>query len=289
MNMKTAEANEADILLSNAKNGDIQAFTELFREFQPKLKSYLYRLTANRNDTEDLAQDTFILAFENIKTFRSESSLKSWVFTIATHHALKHIKSKKRWTPETFERTPSYSHEHDVISKMLHTNRTSPQGAFEIREHIDYCFTCVSKMLPIEEQVTLILKDVYDFKVEEISNIVGQSFGAVKHSLHDGRKTMMEVFDKKCALVSKQGTCHQCSRLNGMFNPKQRSREQLMKIRMVRDGDGKTKQQLYKLRAELAREINPLEANGAELHELMMGVNHIVNEQEVEGEILHKC
>ena len=47
---------------------------------------------------------------------------------------------------------------------------------------------------------------------------------------------------------------------NEMFNPKQRSREQLMKIRMGREGDDKTKLQLYKLRSELAREINPLES-----------------------------
>ena len=84
-------------LLKNAQNGDIRAFHNLFSEFQPQLKSFLYRLVANRNDMEDLAHDVFILAFENISQFRGESSLKTWVFSIATNHARKHLKDQKRW------------------------------------------------------------------------------------------------------------------------------------------------------------------------------------------------
>jgi len=57
-------------LLEEAKNGDIRAFHNLFVEFQPQLKSYLYRLLANRNDMEDIAHDVFILAFEKLSGFR---------------------------------------------------------------------------------------------------------------------------------------------------------------------------------------------------------------------------
>ncbi len=59
-------------LLTQAKAGDIRAFHTLFSEFQPQLKSYLYRLVANRNDMEDMAHDVFILAFENLGHFLHE-------------------------------------------------------------------------------------------------------------------------------------------------------------------------------------------------------------------------
>lgn len=66
-----------DQVLRKALDGDINAFQALFSAFQPQLKSYLYRLLANRNDAEDLTHDTFIKAFDKLSTFRGESSLKT--------------------------------------------------------------------------------------------------------------------------------------------------------------------------------------------------------------------
>ena len=162
-------------LLAQARNGDIRAFHILFAGFQPQLKSYLYRLLAHRNDMEDMAQDVFITAFEHVKTFRGDSTLKSWVFTIATNMARRHLKNAKRWVPDTMERTRDHAHADPTIMERLHNvNQLSPQGTYEVREHIDYCFTCVSKMLPLREQIVLILVDVYSFKITEVSQILDE-------------------------------------------------------------------------------------------------------------------
>src|ERR1700761_180451 len=83
--------------LKNAIAGDINAFQTLFAEFQPQLKSYLYRLVADRNDVDDLTHDTFIRAFDKIATFNQDSSLKTWVFRIATNLAYDHLRKLKRW------------------------------------------------------------------------------------------------------------------------------------------------------------------------------------------------
>src|SRR5262245_15049348 len=267
-------------LLKRAQAGDIRAFHTLFSEFQPQLKSYLYRLIANRNDTEDLAHDVFILAFENLPSFRAESTLKTWVFTIATHHARRHLKQRKRWVTDTFQRTRELAHqETDVMKTIDHAHRYAPQGVYEIREHIDYCFTCVSKMLPIEQQVALILKDIYDFKVKEIAVIMDTTYGVVKHLLHNGRKTMIAIFDDTCALVNQRGVCNQCSELNGKFNPKQDRQAELMKLEMVKDRSTYQVAELYSLRAKLVKAIDPLQANGSDLHEVLMTINHRVNSE----------
>ena len=140
-------------LLAQAQAGEIRAFHTLFAEFQPQLKSYLYRLIANRNDMEDIAQDVFIIAFENIKSFREEASLKTWVFTIATNRAKQHLKKQKRWVIDTFEQTRLMAYrETNLLDQINQTHQFSPQGVYDIKEHIDYCFTCVSKMLPIADR-----------------------------------------------------------------------------------------------------------------------------------------
>lgn len=265
-------------LLDKAQKGDIRAFHTLFSEFQPQLKSYLYRLLANRDDMEDLAQDVFILAFENVSGFRGDSNLKTWVFTIATNRARQHLKDHKRWATDTLTRTKEYAHSNpDVMGMVDHASRYAPAGIYEIREHIDYCFTCTSKMLVIEQQLALILKDVYGFKVKEAAVILEKSHGAVKHLLYNARKTMMQIFDDTCAFVSKQGICNQCSELNGRFNPKQDRRQEEMKIKLVRESKKHNRTALYKLRADLARGIDPLHASGTDLHEVFLRINHQVN------------
>ena len=265
-------------LLEQAKKGDIRAFHTLFSEFQPQLKSYLYRLLANRTDMEDMAHDVFILAFENIHTFRGEASLKSWVFTIATNHARKHLKKQKRWHTDTFERTKKLAYEKaNIMGSIDYAHTHAPQGIYEIREHIDYCFTCVSKMIPIEQQIALILKDIYAFKVKEIAEIMNKSQSTVKHLLHNARHTMVSIFDDTCALVSKKGVCDQCSGLNGRFNPKEDKQAKLMEIKFVKERAKYNKEELYALRAELVKAIDPLHANGSDLHEVFMNINHQVN------------
>ncbi len=267
-------------LLQKAKNGDIRSFHTLFSEFQPQLKSYVYRLMANRNEMEDLVQDVFILAFENIKSFKGEASLKSWVFTIATHQALKVLRKKKRWREDTLVHVRDFAHQHDYVMETIdRTHREDPFGAFEIKEHIDYCFTCLSRTIPLEQQVALILKDVYDFAVKEIAQIMDKTPGVVKHLLHDSRKTMIRVFDNQCALVSRNGVCYQCSGLNGKFNPKQNAQEELMKIKMVKEAAAEDKERLYQLRMELIKAIDPLNGQGTNLHEVLFGVHHTVNEE----------
>ena len=267
--------------LKKARGGDIRAFHELFAEIQPQLKSYLYRLLAGRHETDDLTQDTFVQAFQSLPSFKGRSGFKTWLFSIATHLALQWLKKKKRWVVDTPQRTRDFAHAHaEVMGLIGRTHQSSPYGEYEIREHIDFCFTCMSKTLPIEQQVALILKDVYDFRVKEIAKIMKSTEGRVKHWLHDARKTMIEVFDHQCAFVNKNGVCYQCSGLNQKFNPKQDTQQALMKIRMVNEAQDKTKTQLYKLRTELVKLINPLEARGAELHEVLLRIAGQVNEMD---------
>lgn len=265
-------------ILKNAQNGDIRAFHTLFSEFHPQLKSYLYRLVADRDDMEDLAHDVFILAFENVAQFKGESSLKTWVFTIATNRAWKHLKDQKRWTTDTLERTKDFAHSNaDAMATIDQASKYAPHRIYEIREHIDYCFTCTSKMLEIEQQLALILKDVYAFKVREVAVILNKTHGAAKHLLFNGRQTMMRIFDETCAFVSKQGVCNQCSELNGRFNPEQDRQAEEMKVKMVREREKVDRVGLYELRAELVRGVDPLHANGADLHEAFLRLNQQVN------------
>ena len=262
---------EREAVLKNAIAGDINAFQTLFAEFQKQLKSYLYRLLTDRNDVDDLTHDTFIRAFTRISTFNRDSSLKTWVFKIATNLAYDHLKKMKRWQPDAQDRAADLAIGSEEIRRvfwMVHD--TSPAGAYEMKEHIDYCFTCISKTLPIENQVALILKDIYDFQVKEICLILDKSEGVIKHLLNDARNIMTEIFEHRCALINKNGVCHQCSHINEIFNPKQNQQEELMKLDLVKGSKKYNREELFALRTMLVKAIDPLGAGGTDFHEAIM-------------------
>jgi RNA polymerase sigma-70 factor (ECF subfamily) len=260
-------------ILAQAQQGDINAFQRLFADFQPKLKSYLYRLLTDRNDAEDLLHDSFVRAFDKLPAFRGESSLKTWVFAIATRLAQDHLKKRRRWGAEAQALAKELVLRDASLREALNaTSRSLGEEAYDMREHIDFCFTCMAKTLPLEEQVALILKEVYAFSVQEVAQVLGKSEGVVKHLLLGARRTLSEIFEQRCALINKQGVCNQCSELNGIHNPRQDQQAALMKLELVQ---AKTSQKydreaLLELRLRLVEGIDPLRARGASLHELLM-------------------
>ncbi len=251
---------------------DQQSFHVEFNSFQAELKSYLLRITGSREDAEDFAHDTYIKACNKIDTFKGNSSIKTWVFSIATNLTRDHFRSKKRWSVSCQDNAREDALENpEIMQRLIDVGERSNASKFEIKEHIDFCFTCIAKTLPTHQQLGLILKDVYNFKVHEITQIMDMTEGKVKHAIADARNTLTRIFEKRCALVNKGGACHQCSELNGILNPKQNQQERLLQLNLKKEAEaGQSADRLLELRLELVRGIDPLNAAGTDLHSFFL-------------------
>lgn len=240
--------------------------TSEFLQHKSQLKSFLLRLTASVEDAEDIMQDTYIKAAEKIDTFRAEASLKTWIFTIAANLAKDNLRAKRRWTEDVTDQGKAAAlTDKNFFAEAMQIQMTSPQGAFEIKEHITFCFTCIAKSLPLEQQICILLKEVYEFKVSEITEMVNTTEAMVKYYLHTGRAKMIQIFEGRCAIINKDGICHQCTELNGIFNPKQNHQEELNKIEMAKQANNPDKEHLFDLRMQIVQGIDPFESPSAEL------------------------
>ncbi|HTD98720.1 MAG TPA: RNA polymerase sigma factor [Mucilaginibacter sp.] len=248
-----------------------ELFNQEFEGIIGQLKSYILRITASVADAEDIVQDTYLKALEKLHTFRGESTLKTWLFSIASNLAKDNLRVQKRWTENVTDisRAAAITHQ-DFFQEAMNIHMTSPQGQFEAKEHIAFCFTCISKSLPLEQQLCLFLKEIYEFKVSEITAILNTTEAMVKYYLHTGRSKMISIFEGRCALINKNGVCDQCSELNGIFNPKQNTQEELMKIELVKEAAKGEKEHLFDLRMQILREIDPFKskASALQLHHL---------------------
>lgn len=255
-----------------------------FAETSAQMKSFILRITASVADAEDILQDTFIKATDRLNTFREESSLKTWLFAIAANLAKDNQRAKKRWVENVTDITKEAAlADEEFFREAMSIRATSPQGQFEIKEHIAFCFTCISKSLPLEQQITILLKEVYEFKISEIAQILDTTEAMVKYYLHAGRSKLVDVFENRCALIKKQGICHQCSELNGIFNPRQKFQEEVVKIEMAREADNAGKEHLFDLRMKLIQGIDPFKSNAAELQ-----LHHLEHNRKVMEKFLEK-
>jgi len=262
-----------------------QDITTEFEQIRPQLRSYILRITASAADTDDILQETWIKASQNIASFQGNSSLKTWLFAIASNLAKDNLRLKKRWTEDATDICKQEAlGNRAFFEEAMNIRMTSAQGNFEIKEHITFCFTCISKSLPLEQQVALLLKEVYEFKVKEIAEILNISEAMSKYYLHVGRSKMIEIFDRRCALINKEGVCHQCTELNGIFNPKQNAQQELIKIEMARDAEKKDKEALFDLRMKIVQGIDPFESAAAELQ-----LHHLEHNRQVMERYLERA
>jgi RNA polymerase sigma-70 factor, ECF subfamily len=260
-------------LMAQATSGNEDAFAQLVLRHQGTIKSYLYRLTACREDAEDLAQEVWIQSFTRLGTFEGRSSLRTWLFAIATHVATEHHRVKARWPIDAQDKAKALAAADLEIHEILRrTHWESPRARYEMREHVDFCFTCIMKTLPLHEHIALLLCDIYAFSANEAAEVLGRSIEVVGPLLHKARTAMRHIFEQRCSLINQQGVCHQCTELNGLFNRHQAEPQELAKLDLVQAAQEPTSQDLFELRTALVCSIDPLNAAGTNLHEVMMRV-----------------
>jgi RNA polymerase sigma-70 factor (ECF subfamily) len=202
-----------DELVKKARIGDASAIDHLIEPLKSPLFSYIYRMIAHRQDAEDLMQEVFIKMMQSLPQFRGESRFKTWLFGIATHVCLDHLKKKKRWRVEAqLIGEQEALQDPEAITRLVST-MAKPDFIFEIREHISFCFSCIARSLPPEEQAAVLLKEVLGFTSEEAAKLIGISEPVFRHRLSSARASMASAYDGLCQLINKTGRCNQCRSL----------------------------------------------------------------------------
>ena len=253
-------------LIERARQGDHAAFGTLVEPWRKPLFGYIYRLVVLRQDAEDLLQDVFVRVLENIREYRGEARFKSWLFGIATHVCLDHLRHKKRWRVEAQllgeKETGADPEKHNGLVQLMR----QPEFRYEIREHIAFCFSCIARTLPPEEQAAVVLKEILGFTAAEAAAILQVSEPVFRHRLAAARGTMIEDYHGLCALINKTGICHQCRGLRDFAGDAHRSAE-FVQIE-VGPGVAVTEENLFDARMVIARQADLEDGHTRTMHDL---------------------
>lgn len=191
---------------------------EVLEPVRRELTAYLCRLVLRANVAEELTQTTFLRALESADSIPPDPGrARAWVFRVATNLAFdelkRHANKREVFVDDlraTAEADPGFM---DRSRALI----GSPESKSIAREHVVACFACVLSNLPQHRAACVLLREVNGFSLEEMADILGVSTTQAKNWLQEGRATMSAKYDTTCALVRKEGVCHQCIELAGFM------------------------------------------------------------------------
>src|SRR5512136_650917 len=112
----TLEASDSE-LVARAKAGGLDAFDALTNRYEQRVYSLAFRMLRHEQDAEDVTQQTFLSALENLPGFRGEASFATWLLRIASHAALKVIRKQKGLDTVPLEEPPAGAGDRDAVPR----------------------------------------------------------------------------------------------------------------------------------------------------------------------------
>ncbi|MGH2921781.1 MAG: RNA polymerase sigma factor [Gaiellaceae bacterium] len=163
-------------LVEQATAGDVDAFGELVRLYERRIASVLYRLLDDRRDVEEATQDVFVQAWRNLRRFRGDSQLFTWLYRIAVNEALMRRRRKRVDVQELDERLAAAPDPDPALRDLL------------VRE---------LAALPFEFRAAVVLRDVEGLTNAEVAEALGVSVAAAKSRIHRGRMQIRDAIAKQ--------------------------------------------------------------------------------------------
>jgi RNA polymerase sigma-70 factor, ECF subfamily len=180
-------------LARQAQEGDEFAFSEIVRRYSPRVFSVASRFFRQRSSVEEAAQEVFLKAFTQLKSFEGRGSMEGWLTRIATNTCLNMLRSAKR-RPELAVADLTED-ETAWLGQQTSSVEHQPRSIEDTLIAADLAHR-VLEVLPVEDQLALLMIDGEDASVKEVSEATGWSESKVKVRAFRARKKLREAMEK---------------------------------------------------------------------------------------------
>jgi len=179
---------EDEEIILECLSGNTDSYRYLVEKYQFRIINTCYKYTKNIEDAEDVAQEVFLKAYQNLSTFKSNSKFYSWLYRIAVNTSLNYINSKeKRNEKETI------SEENCLID--MNISKDNPRDYYQLNELINKLQPLMDN-LPDDLRTLIELYEVKDFTYDEISKKLSIPIGTVRSRLHRARNMLISDFKR---------------------------------------------------------------------------------------------
>lgn len=167
-------------LAARARDGDSQAFVELVRRHQDRVFRFVLRMTGSRDDAMDLAQDTFMKAWQAMPRWRPDAQFGTWLLQIARNGALDSLRRRGVVGFEPLGDDPQFV-----------DPARGPEARLETRQRFEMLEVALQR-IAVEHREVLLLREVEDLSYAEIAQALGVAEGTVKSRIARARVALLE-------------------------------------------------------------------------------------------------
>jgi RNA polymerase sigma-70 factor (TIGR02960 family) len=203
-------------LIARARAGDHNAFRELLEVHSHELQVHCYRILGSLQDAEDALQETLVSAWRSLGDFSQRSSLRTWLYQIATNRCLSMLRAASRRPrsatprpdvtlpePTGVSDVPPWLEPYpDVLLDNLVDQAPGPEARYETTEAISLAFITALQLLPPRQRAVLVLRDVLGYRAGEVAKMLDATQGSVQSALKRARGTIDNY------LGSSRPACH---------------------------------------------------------------------------------
>src|SRR3954465_2608530 len=193
----TRETPEQQALLESARSGDEGAFAGLVDGYHSELHAHCYRMLGSVHDAEDALQEALLRAWRGLPKFEGRSSLRSWLYRIATNTSLNAIEKRpKRVLPIDYgpAADPHAGPGDPLVESVwvepypdeqlgLEDGFAAPEARYEQREAVELAFIAALQPLPANQRAVLILREVLGYSAAEVADLLDTSVPSVNSAL----------------------------------------------------------------------------------------------------------
>jgi RNA polymerase sigma factor (sigma-70 family) len=183
-------------LVSRAQAGDISAFEALVEAHRDKVYGLALRMTRSEADAAEIAQDTFLSAYQHLKDFRGDAAFGSWVHRIAANNALMRLRHRRvvRAAEEELQ-GPDFTERGSLAEYPPQDWSRSAEGKI-LDAELGRAIQEATDRLPEGYREVFLLKDLEGLSYEQIAEATGDSIPAIKSRLHRARLALREAIDR---------------------------------------------------------------------------------------------
>jgi RNA polymerase sigma-70 factor (ECF subfamily) len=182
-----------DELINQAQANNTAAFEELLLLYQDRVYTHCFHLANNPHDAQDLAQDVFIQAYRNIRSFRKDADFGTWLHKIAVNLWINNRRRNKKIIAFSLDE-PVATGDGEVIRELA-ANEDSPLDKVEQIEFSEMVNRALNQLIP-EFKTVLVLREFEGYSYEEIAGILDCSPGTVKSRINRGRKALKKELEQ---------------------------------------------------------------------------------------------
>lgn len=181
-------------LLERAKRGDYQAFLKLIEPHERRIYNLALRITGNREDAEDVLQETLLNVLENLQGFRGDAAFGTWIYRIALHNALRVVQQRKRLETVSLEQLVAEEKEDEgpLPRPELIAEWHDPEEVTE-RHELRRLLKEALQQLPETYRSVFVLRDMEGLSTKEVAQVLGISEANVKVRLLRARLKLREI------------------------------------------------------------------------------------------------